>query len=76
MNETKIVGWGRRIAKARADLGLSVEQCAARLGITRNTLASWEAERTSPYLTEVPDIARKLNVSASLLVFGRERASS
>lgn len=70
----KLSGWGARIAKARADLGLTVEQCAVRLGVTRQTLASWEAERTSPSIADVGDIASKLAISPSRLVFGRERS--
>lgn len=68
-----LTGWGERMRKARDDMGLSVEQAAVRIGVTRTTLASWEREDTSPDLADVSQIARALQIEAAYLVFGRER---
>ena len=70
---SKVIGWGERMKKAREALGLSVEQAAVRIGVTRTTLASWEREDTSPDLPRISQIARELHIEAAYLVFGRER---
>ena len=70
---SKIAGWGERMRRAREGIGLTVEQAAVRIGVTRTTLASWERETTSPDLGRVSQIARELQIDAAYLVFGRER---
>lgn len=63
------------MSKARADLELSLEEAAVRMGVTRSTLSSWEAERTSPALNQIEDVARVLKISPSHLLFGYRLAS-
>ena len=70
----RVIGWGKRMQRARMDLNLSLEEAGVRMGVTRSTLTSWEAERTSPTLDQIETIARVLSVSSAHLVFGKRAA--
>ena len=39
---------GERIAAVREKHGLSIEQAAARIGVTYGSVRRWEREKTSP----------------------------
>lgn len=41
---------GDRLTKARSTAGISVQEMADRLGVSRNTISNYEAERTRPPL--------------------------
>ena len=62
--ENDTVEIGRRIAQARRQAGLTQEQLASRLGVTKRSLQGYEAGTVAPY--------RHLRALAGVL--GRERA--
>ena len=48
---------GQEMRKAREKRGLTQLQVAEKLGKTQPTVASWEADESSPYAKEVRDVA-------------------
>ena len=62
---------GRRKAS-----GLSQEELAARLGVSRNTLAGWETGHSRPDLDRVPDLCRALKMSLNTFFGLRESRSA
>jgi transcriptional regulator with XRE-family HTH domain len=48
---------GRALASLRESAGLTQQSAAARLGMTPNAVAQWEAGRRSPSLRDIPRIA-------------------
>lgn len=64
-----------RLHHARAALGLTMQQAADRIGVTRNTVASWETGTSVPNLAMLPAIAIAYGVDRDDLVPMRERAA-
>ena len=52
---------GRKIQKAREELGLSQEDLASRLGYTQAALSNYELGKRRLYLANIEQIARELN---------------
>lgn len=63
--------FGDRLAKAREHAGISVEQMADELGVSRNTIGNYEAERTTPKAGVVKAWALITGVSFEWIVEGR-----
>ena len=61
---------GERIAKARGDLGLSIEDVAGRAGVRGATVESWEAGTTEPRPNKLLQLAGILEVSLMWLMTG------
>lgn len=54
-------GIGKKIQKAREELGLSQEELARRLGYTQAALSNYELGKRRLYLANIEHIARELN---------------
>jgi len=52
----------------REQVGLSQEELGQRIGVTRQTIAAWEAGDRAPALVQLAKIAKQLNVSIELLL--------
>lgn len=59
---------GKRIAAARARLGWSQEQLAAKMGVNAQTVIKWELDRESPDLTVLPKLADLLGTTTDSLL--------
>ena len=54
---------GKKIKAIRKTRGLSQQQLADLMEVTRSTISNWECDRRSPHLNELNDLSTKLNVS-------------
>lgn len=63
---------GRHIAKSRKTKGLTQAELAEQLHVTRQAVSSWETGRTLPDLPTIVQIADCLQVSAEMLIYGKE----
>ena len=61
---------GEKIAKKRKDLGMTQNDFADKLMVTRQTISRWEAGTVLPDIDKISDIANLLNVSCD---FGRKQ---
>lgn len=59
---------GKRIRKQRIDSGLTQAELAAKLGVSRATISSWETDRTEPAMQDVQAIAIATGCQPSDLV--------
>lgn len=63
--------FGERIRELRKDRGLTLSELSMRLGISRNTLTSWELGEKEPYaIGRLREIAEVLRVPVSSLLAG------
>lgn len=63
-----MTGLGGKIAGKRKDLGLTQQEFADRLSVTRQTVSRWEAGTVFPDIDKIADIARTLGVSCDYLL--------
>lgn len=61
---------GGRITRARDLASLTVEDAASRIGVTDETLAEWESDRSEPRANKVMTLAGVLGVSPAWLISG------
>ena len=61
-----------RIKRIRKDAGLTQEQFAKRLGVKRNTVATYEMGRSTPIDAAITSICREFNVNEDWLRNGTE----
>lgn len=61
---------GGRIAEARDRLTLSAEDVASRIGVTTETFAEWENDRSEPRANKLVTLAGVLGVSPAWLLSG------
>lgn len=61
-------GLGEKIAAKRKDAGLTQEQFAEKLSVTRQSVGRWETGAAMPDIDKIPDIARILNTSCDYLL--------
>ena len=54
---------GKNLKKFRQSAGLTQQELADRLGLSRPTISSWEVNRTEPSMNDVQKIAGILNCS-------------
>ena len=59
---------GQKLKEKRTALGLSQEQLAEQLGITRQTVANWEKGKTSPDIASVQKLSALYSVSLDELL--------
>lgn len=68
---------GTRIREARADRGLTQDQLAAEVGVSRSAVAQWETGRTGQVTGNLSRIAAALQLPVEHLVHGdNKRAPS
>lgn len=60
--------FGERLAVCRQHRGVSISALARAVGVHRNQLAAYEADRVSPQLTTVQALAGALQVTVGHLV--------
>ena len=63
-------GLGSRIAGKRKDLGMTQQEFADKLSVTRQTVSRWEAGTVMPDIEKIADIAEYLGVSCDYLLRG------
>ena len=62
------MSFGERLLTARKAKGISQEDLAARLEVSRQTIYKWETGITSPDVERLQELSRVLEVSASYLL--------
>ncbi len=62
---------GQKLFDMRKKSGLSQEQVAEKLGVTRQTVSKWETDQTTPDFDKIVPISKLYNVSVNEL-FGEE----
>ena len=63
---------GRHIAAARKQAGLTQEELADRLHVTRQTISNYESMRSQPDIQMLVQLADCLQVPVEELIYGRE----
>ena len=63
---------GGRIEQSRCELGLSVKQLAARIGVRTTTVENWERDRSEPRSNKLTMLAGVLNVPVMWLLSGQD----
>lgn len=67
---------GQKIQLARKDAGLTQEQAAEKLSVSRQTLSNWENEKSYPDICSVLRISELYGVSLDALLKDDQRASN
>jgi transcriptional regulator with XRE-family HTH domain len=65
---------GGRITRARDLAGLTLDEAASRIGVTADTLAEWETDRSEPRANKIMTLAGVLGVSPAWLISGAGEA--
>jgi transcriptional regulator with XRE-family HTH domain len=63
---------GTRIRIARLDRGLTQDQLAGNVGVSRSAVAQWETGRTGQITGNLSRIAEALEVSVEFLMYGND----
>ncbi len=63
---------GKNIKKLRSTNGLTQEELAAKLNVTRQALSSWETGRTEPDIDTLERISQVLEVSIEDVIYGEQ----
>lgn len=63
---------GKTIKKIRAEKGLTQEQLAEQLHVTRQAVSNWEQEKTQPDVETLTTMAEVLEVPVEELIYGNE----
>ena len=64
---------GEKIVKLRKEKNISQEKLSEMIGVTRQTLSSWESEITSPNLKQTKKISEVFNVSWDELIGNKKK---
>lgn len=64
---------GTRIREARLDRGLTQDQLAAEVGVSRSAVAQWETGRTGQVTGNLSRIAMALEVNVEHLIYGANK---
>ena len=59
---------GEKLMKLRKKRGMSQQEVASALGVTRQTVSNWECDQGAPSLDKAADLARLYGVSLDDLV--------
>lgn len=68
--------FGQNLAKERKQAGISQEELAEKLHLTRQTISKWETGASAPDVEGLRALCRALDVSADRLVEGRGRSQN
>ena len=63
---------GQRIQKLRTDAGMSQETFASLIGVSRQSVSKWEADRAFPEIDKLTVIAEKFGVSCDWIITGED----
>ena len=63
---------GQRIQKLRTDASLSQEAFASLLGVSRQSVSKWEADKAFPEIDKLVIISEKFGVSCDWIITGEE----
>ena len=67
-----MIEFGERLRELRKERGITGYEMAAKLGISRNTLSSWERGDREPHAIELlEEMAKILKVSLRMLIEGK-----
>lgn len=61
---------GKRIQQVRAEIGITKEDLAVRLGVNRTTVVAWESDKNQPRGKNLHALSRELGVPSSWLASG------
>ena len=67
-------GVATRIREARRALGLTQDELARRIGVSRSAIAQWETDRTGQVRANLARVAAVLGVSIGYLITGESEA--
>lgn len=67
---TALEGVAARIRESRRSLGLTQEELARRIGVSRSAIAQWETDRTGQVRANLARVAAVLGVSIGYLMTG------
>jgi transcriptional regulator with XRE-family HTH domain len=67
---------GARIRIARQDRGLTQDELATRVGVSRSAVAQWETGRTGQVTANLSRIATALDVNVEYLMFGDDKRAA
>jgi transcriptional regulator with XRE-family HTH domain len=67
---------GTRIKALRREKGLSQDELAQRVGVSRSAVAQWETGRTGQVTGNLSRIAGALDASVEYLVYGDDKRAS
>lgn len=63
----------RNIKKLRSTSGMTQEELAAKIHVTRQTVSSWETDRTQPDLQMLQSIAEVFSIEPEEIIYGKRR---
>ena len=66
--------FARNVKRRRAERGMSQEQLAEKLGVTRQTVSNWERSVSFPELPTLELIARTLDTDPASLIYPERKA--
>lgn len=61
---------GKNIKKFRSERGMTQEELAEKLSVTRQAISNWETEKTQPDIDTLVRISAELDISAEELIYG------
>lgn len=67
---------GQKINECRKKAGMTQEELADKLGVTRQAVSKWEQDITFPETDKILEMCKLFSVSADELLFGRESEKS
>lgn len=67
---------GKNIKRFREGKGLTQDDMAARLSVTRQAVSNWETEKAQPDIDTLQKIAQILEVSVEELIYGTKREAT
>ncbi|MCQ2532033.1 MAG: helix-turn-helix domain-containing protein [Saccharofermentans sp.] len=67
--------FGEKLRNARKESGLSQEQFAVKMNVSRSAVAKWETDKGMPDITNLKVMAKLLNVSVDYLVSDEDEIS-
>lgn len=65
---------GENLLYLRKNLGLSQEEVAEKLGVSRQTVSKWETDQTVPELNKAKLLSELYNVSYDYLISGKPKS--
>ena len=64
---------GKNIKKHRLEKGMTQDQLAEKLNVTRQAVSNWETGKTQPSIETLTAMATHFDISVEALIYGRSR---